>query len=74
MDLLTNHDQLSFWALNSMGSEYCKWPVDPGPWTLDPGPWTLDSFYEKKKNSHPKEILGHSLHPKQMRTPKNKEK
>lgn len=67
MDLLTNHDQLSFWALNSMGSEYCKWPVDPGP-------WTLDSFYEKKKNSHPKEILGHPLHPKQMRTPKNKEK
>lgn len=64
MDLLTNHDQLSFWALNSMGSEYCKWPVDPGPWT----PST------KKKNSHPKEILGHPLHPKQMRTPKNKEK
>ena len=49
MDLLTNHDQLSFWALNSMGSEYCKRPLDPGPWTLDPGPWTLDSFYEKKK-------------------------
>lgn len=69
MDLLTNHDQLSFWALNSMGSEYCKWPVDPGPWTLDPG-----LLLRKKKNSHPKEILGHPLHPKQMRTPKNKEK
>lgn len=68
MDLLTNHDQLSFWALNSTGSEYRK-----SLWTLDPGPWTLDSFYEKK-NSHPKEILGHPLHPKQMRTPKNNEK
>lgn len=63
MDLLTNHDQLSFWAVNSTGSEYRKW-------SLDPGPWTLDSFYKKKKNSHPKEILGHPLHPKQMRSPK----
>ena len=70
MDLLINHDQLSFWALNSMGSEYRKRPLDPEPWTLDPGPWTPST----KKNSHPKEILGHPLHPKQMRTPKNKEK
>ena len=28
-----NHNQLTFWALNSTGNEYCKWSLDPGLWT-----------------------------------------